>query len=81
MPRRRASHRKTIVSSAPNTTAYGLASGPKSPPVSSAGPDVTLFSSPCVAPLPETSALKMPASAKFQPKCTPIGSHRVRVAA
>lgn len=31
--------------------------------------------------LPETSVLKMPAAAKFQPKCRPMGSHSVRVAA
>ncbi|GLY76546.1 hypothetical protein Airi01_048130 [Actinoallomurus iriomotensis] len=37
--------------------------------------------SPWVFPLPETSVPKMPASAEFQPKCRPIGTHRLRVAA
>lgn len=30
--------------------------------------------------LPETSVLKMPDAAKFQPKCRPIGTHNLRVA-
>ncbi len=80
-PRRCASHRNTSVSSAPKPTEYTLPSGPKSPPVSSFGPDIAASSSPWLSPLPETTVLKMPAAAKFQPKCTPIVSHRLRVAA
>src|SRR5690606_13997344 len=81
LPRRRASHMNATVSSRPNTTAYRLPSGPNAPPVSRVGPDVAASSSPWALFWPETSVLKMPTAAKFHPKCRPMGSQRVRVAA
>jgi hypothetical protein len=81
VPRRRASHRNTTVSTAPATTAATLASGPNSPPLSATDPDVTPSSKPFGALVPDTSVPKIAASAKFHPKCRPIGTHRFRVAA
>lgn len=81
LPRRWASHMNTTVSAAPNPTAYRLPSGPNSPPVTRADPDVSPFSRPSDSPLPETWVPKTPPWAKFHAKCRPIGSHRLRVAA
>src|SRR5262245_57558888 len=75
-----ASSRSAEAAKRPITTATIEASGPKTPPDQSGGPEIVFAIRPWDA-RPDTAAARAPPSVKFHPKWRPIGSHSVRDAA
>lgn len=80
-PRRSTKPANTTLAARQTRTATTDASGPKSPPERMAGPWSSPRSTPPDIAWPETAVPKIDPSAKFQPRCNPIGSHNRFVAA